>query len=66
MKNYFLAIAMLAFVLSACGAPATLTTETPTPQVLESTPVQTSVNDTAQWFSSNRLGLCFSYPEGYT
>ncbi|MGB8983987.1 MAG: hypothetical protein WCC12_19110 [Anaerolineales bacterium] len=88
MKNYFLAIAMLAFVLSACGAPATLTleqtisptavimsantpfpvipTETPTPQVLESTPVQTSVNDTAELFSSDRLGLCFSYPTGYT
>lgn len=74
MKSYFLAIAMLAFVLSACGAPATLTleqtisTETPTPQVLESTPVQTSVNDTAELFSSDsdRLGLCFSYPQGYT
>jgi hypothetical protein len=88
MKNYFLAIAMLAFVLSACGAPATLTleqtisptavimstntpfpvmsTETPTPQVLESTSVQTSVNDTAELFSSDRLGLCFSYPQGYT
>jgi len=66
MKNYFLAIAMLAFVLSACGDPATLTTEIPTPQVLESTPDQTSVNDTAQWFSSDQLGLCFSYPEGYT
>ena len=66
MKNDFLAIAMLAFVLSACGAPATLTMETPTSQVLESTPVQTSVTDTAQWFSSDLLGLCFSYPEGYT
>lgn len=66
MKYYFLAIAMLAFALSACGAPATPTTETPTPQVLESTPVQTNVNDTAQWFSSDQLGLCFSYPEGYT
>jgi hypothetical protein len=39
---------------------------TPTPQVLESTPVQTSVNDTAELFSSDRLGLCFSYPQGYT
>jgi hypothetical protein len=88
MKNYFLAIVMLAFVLSACGAPATLTfeqtisptavimstntpfpviqTETPTLQVLESTPIQTSVNDTAELFSSDRLGLCFSYPQGYT
>ena len=80
MKNYFLAIVMLAFVLSACGAPATPTavimstntplpvipTETPTPQVLESTPVQTSVNDTMELFSSDLLGLCFSYPTGYT
>jgi hypothetical protein len=88
VKNYFLAIAMLAFVLSACGTPATPTleqtistaevikstntpipvipTETPSPQVLESTPIQTSVNDTAQSFSSDRLGLCFSYPQGYT
>lgn len=39
---------------------------TPTPQVLESTPAQTSVNDTAELFSSDRLGLCFSYPRGYT
>jgi hypothetical protein len=88
VKYYFLAIAMLAFVLSACGTPATLTPEqtispadvimstntpfpvipmeTPSPQVLESTPVQTNVNDAAQSFSSDRLGLCFSYPEGYT
>jgi hypothetical protein len=27
MKNYFLAIAMLALVVSACGAPATRTLE---------------------------------------
>jgi len=88
MKNYILVIAMLAFVLSACGAPATPTleqtisptavimstntplpvfpTETPAPQVLESTPVQTSVNDTVELFSSDQLGLCFSYPQGYT
>jgi len=39
---------------------------TPTPQVLESTPLQTSVNDIAEVFSSDQLGLCFSYPQGYT
>ena len=41
---------------------------TPTPQVLESTPVQTNVNETVELFSSDsdRLGLCFSYPQGYT
>lgn len=48
--------------------PQTAVTDvfTPTPQVLESTPAQTSVNDTAELFSSDRLGLCFSYPMGYT
>jgi hypothetical protein len=39
---------------------------TPTPQVLEITPAPTSVNDTAQLFSSDRLSLCFSFPQGYT
>ena len=39
---------------------------TPTPQVTESTSVPTSVNDTVQIFSSDEMGLCFSYPEGYT
>jgi hypothetical protein len=39
---------------------------TPTPQVLESSPTQISVTDTAEVFSSDRLGLCFSYPQGYT
>jgi hypothetical protein len=39
---------------------------TPTLQVLESSPTQTSVTDTAEVFSSDRLGICFSYPQGYT
>jgi len=41
---------------------------TPTPQVLESTPAQTSGNDTVELLSSDsdRLDLCFSYPQGYT
>jgi hypothetical protein len=39
---------------------------TPTPQALESTPAPTSENDTAELFSSDRLGICFSYPQGYT
>jgi len=38
---------------------------TPTPLGLESTPAQTNVNDTMEWFSSDQLGLCFSYPRGY-
>ena len=79
MKNYFLAIVMLAFVLSACGAPATptpeqtisptaviMSTNTPFPEIPTETPVQTSVNDTMELFSSDLLGLCFSYPTGYT
>lgn len=45
--------------------PQTAVADTPTPQVLESTPLQTSVNDTAG-FSSDQLSLCFSYPQGYT
>jgi hypothetical protein len=32
----------------------------------QSQPTQTSVNDTAELFSSDQLGLCFSYPQGYT
>lgn len=39
---------------------------TPTPPVLESTPIQTSVNDTTELYSSDLLDLCFSYPRGYT
>ena len=65
-------IVMAAIVLSAC-AKETLQSNTavadvftPTPQVLESTPVETIVNDTVQWFLSDQLGLCFSYPQGYT
>lgn len=65
-------IVMITIVLSAC-ANETLRSNTavaevftPTQQVFKSTPIQTSVNDTAQWFVSDQLGLCFSYPEGYT
>ncbi len=41
---------------------------TPTSQELETTSVQTNVNDTVELFSSDsdRLGFCFSYPQGYT
>jgi hypothetical protein len=65
-------LVMVAVVLSACAKEtsqsntAIVDVFTPTPQVLESTPVQTGVNDTAELFSSDRLGLCFSYPKGYT
>lgn len=74
MKRFIcsMLIVMVAIVLSACAKKtaqsntAVADVFTPTPQVLESTPVPTSVKDTAQWFSSDQLGLCFSYPEGYT
>ncbi len=48
--------------------PQTIVAEvfTPAPQVIATAPVQTDVNDTAELFSSERLGLCFSYPRGYT
>ena len=65
-------LVMVAVLLSACAKETSQSNTaiadvfTPTPQVLESTPVPTSVNDRAQIFSSDQLGLCFSYPEGYT
>ena len=74
--KYFLSILLLAIsslLLNACSfsfevlsSPTSTPTSAPTPQALEITPAQTSVKDTAQWFSSDQLGLCFSYPEGYT
>lgn len=74
MKRFIcsILIVMVAIVLGACANETSQSNTavaevfTPTPQVLESTPVQTSVNDTAQWFSSDQLDLCFSYPQGYT
>ena len=74
MKRFIcsMLIVIVAIVLSACGKETSQSDTaiadvfTPTPQVLESTPVPTSVNNTAQIFSSDQLGLCFSYPEGYT
>lgn len=56
-------------VLSApTSAPGAADVFTPAPQTLENTPAQTSVNDTVELSSSDsdRLGLCFSYPQGYT
>jgi hypothetical protein len=39
---------------------------TPAPEGLESTEDQTGSNDAAEFFSSDQLGLCFFYPQGYT
>ena len=79
--KYLLSIPLLAvssLLLNACSfsfevlptpasIPAVVDVFTSTPQELESTPTQTSVNDTAELSSSDsdRLGLCFSYPQGY-
>lgn len=81
-QKYFLPILLLAvssLLLNACSfsfevlsmptsTPTVVDMFTPTPQALESAPAQTDVNDTAELASSDsdRLGLCFSYPQGYT
>jgi hypothetical protein len=56
-------IVLVAILLSAC---AVADVSTPTPQVVESTPIPTIVSDTTEFFSSDQLGICFSYPQGYT
>jgi len=67
-----LVLTVISLLLNACNFSfEVLSTPTSTPavsdpQVLERTPIPTSMKDTAQWFSSDQLGLCFSYPEGYT
>ncbi len=82
MRNhqYLLPILLLAIsqlLLNACSfsfevlstptsTPAVTDVITSAPQVIESTPDQTSVNDKAELFSSDQLGVCFSYPKGYT
>jgi len=65
-------IILVTFILSACATETSQSNNTVAddltsiPQVLENTPVQTSENDTTESFSSDQLGLCFSYPQGYT
>ena len=80
MKNhkYFLSILLLAIsslLLNACSfsfdvlsTPTSAPAVGSTPQAIESAPAPTSVNDTTELASSDsaRLGLCFSYPQGYT
>jgi len=84
MKNhkYLLPILILAvssLLLNACSfsfevlstptsTPAVADVFTSVPQALETTPAQTSVDNTAKLFSSysGQLDLCFSYPQGYT
>lgn len=79
MKNrkYLLSIlylAVSALLLNACDFSfEVLSTPASPPAVaappaLEGTPAQTSVSDTVELSASesDRLGLCFSYPQGYT
>jgi hypothetical protein len=72
-RMWFPILFIISVLLSGCSTapstnPAVTDIFTPTPQVLESTPAQTSVSDTTALLSSDsdRLGLCFSYPQGYT
>jgi len=80
--KYLLSILLLAvssWLLNACSfsfevlstptsIPAVAEVFTSAPQALETMPAQTSMEDTAKLFSSysGQLGLCFSYPHGYT
>lgn len=74
MKRFIYAMLsiIITIIVSACAraaAPsdtAVANVFTSTPPVRASTPIATAVNDTAQFFSSAELGLCFSYPQGYT
>ena len=73
-------IIVLGALVSSCGAVPSVIPDvdaasstqtvaadvfTRTPQLLESTTVPTRLTDTMELFSSDRLGLCFSYPKGY-
>jgi hypothetical protein len=74
MKDHknFLSILLLAvssLLLNACSYSfEVLSTPTPTPTVDKIEMPQTDQNDTVELASSDsdRLGLCFSYPQGYT
>jgi hypothetical protein len=66
----FVVIAM--FILSACTKVISPTNTapndvlSPTEQIPESTPVQTNTTEPMESFSSDKLGICFSYPQGYS
>ena len=60
---YSTLILMALLVMTACGQK-TPPASTTGPNV--STPTLPPTNTPAAVFSSDRLGLCFSYPEGYT
>lgn len=74
MKRFVwsLLIVITEIAISSCtiktlrSSTATADAFNPTPQVLNYTPVQTNVKEKAQWYQSEQLGLCFSYPQGFT
>jgi hypothetical protein len=74
MKRSFISTLIITAVLmlSACEqqtsspSPTTADLHPPTLQILEITLTPTSTNAATVPFSSEQLGLCFSYPRGYT
>ncbi len=56
-------ILILVGLVSSCGKVPALS---PTQSGLDGTPIQTSVPETLELLGSDRLGLCFSYPRGFT
>ena len=74
MKNntyllFTLLLAVSSLLLNACSfSVEVLSPPTSTPDAGKIEPAQTSANDTVELDSrdSDRLGLCFSYPQGYT
>lgn len=48
---------IISWLISSCSI---------TPKLSPVEPSQTSVNNTVETFSSDKLGLCFSYPTGYS
>jgi hypothetical protein len=57
---------LVPIIFILCGLISSCDTAAPsTPGVDMAEPPQTSMNDTAEWFSSDQPGLCFSYPQGY-
>lgn len=51
LKISIVSILLIMFLVTACGTTIQ--------------PVQTSVNEPTESFSSEQLGFCFSYPKGY-
>jgi len=50
----------------ASEASQTAAADVVLPTPLETSPAPTDANDNVEWYSSDLLGICFSYPQGYT